>query len=143
MTAAVDRQAIHAWARDGAVARTLADPHARAVADNPVCGDRVTMEVRMAGDAIEALAHTVRGCVLSQAVAAVIGARAAGSDSAEIDVVRRAVAAMLDGRGEPPSGKWQDLALFAPVAEHRHRRHCVLLPFEALQRALDAVNSPA
>lgn len=138
MTAARYQQAILARAKDATGAGELEHPHARVVADNPVCGDRVAMDIRLAGDAIESLAHNVRGCVLCQAAASVIGAQAPDCSRAEIDAVRRTIAAMLDGTGEPPSGRWRDLAIFMPVAAQRHRHHCVLLPFEALHRALDA-----
>jgi nitrogen fixation NifU-like protein len=141
MTAALYQQSILARAKDATGTGELDDPDARVVADNPVCGDRVTMDIRMDGDVIESLAHNVRGCVLCQAAASVIGARAPRCSRAEIDAVRATVAAMLDGTGEPPTGRWRDLAIFAPVAAHRHRHHCVLLPFEALHRALDAARA--
>ena len=141
MTTALHQQSIATLAKDATGAGALENPDARAVADNPVCGDRVTMDVRLAGDTIDSLAHNVRGCVLCQAAASLVGAHAPGSSRSEIDAVRNAVAAMLDGSGEPPAGRWRGLAVFAPVAAHRHRRHCVLLPFEALHRALDAVHT--
>jgi len=141
MTAALYQQSILTRAKDATGAGELENPHARVVADNPVCGDRVTMDIRMEGDVIESLAHNVRGCVLSQAAASVIGAEAPDCSRAEIDAVRNALAAMLDGTGEPPAGRWRDLAIFAPVVAQQHRRHCVLLPFEALHRALDAVQA--
>ena len=141
MTAALYQQSILAQAKAAAGAGELEDLDARVVADNPVCGDRITMDIRMDGDIIDSLAHTVRGCVLCQAAASLIGARARGCSRAEIDDVRRSVAAVLNGTGGPPSGKWRDIGIFAPVAVHRHRHHCVLLPFEALHRVLDAARA--
>ncbi len=138
MTAALHQQSIATLAEAATGAGELENPDARVAVDNPVCGDRVTVDIRVAGDTIESLAHNVRGCVLCQAAASLIGAHAPGSSRSVIDAVRQAVAAMLDGTGAPPAGRWRGLAIFAPVAAHRHRRHCVLLPFEALHRALDA-----
>jgi len=138
MTTALYQQSILARAKDATGAGEFENPDARAVAENPLCGDRITIDIRMQDDKIESLAHTVRGCVLCQAAASLIGAQAPGCAGSEIDAARRTVAAMLAGTGEPPRGKWQEFAIFAPVAAHRHRHHCVLLPFDALQRALDA-----
>lgn len=136
--ATLDQRAILARA-DGAVgAGELASRDARVAINNPVCGDRVTLDVRMEDGAVAALAHNVRGCVLCKAAASVIGAHAPGCSSAEIEAVYATVKAMLDGIVEPPAGKWAELAMFAPIAEHRNRHQCVLIPFEALRRALDA-----
>jgi nitrogen fixation NifU-like protein len=141
MRTALHQQSIATLAKDAEGAGALEYPDARMVVDNPVCGDRITIDIRMEGDTVESLAHNVRGCVLCQAAASLIGAKAPGCSRSEIDTVRDAVAAMLDGTAEPPPGKWRDLAIFAPVAAHRHRHHCVLLPFEALHRALDAAHT--
>jgi nitrogen fixation NifU-like protein len=141
MIAALHRKSILARAKDATGAGELENPDARAVVDNPVCGDRITLEIRMEGDAIESLAHKVRGCMLCQAAASLVGAHAPGCSRSEIDAVRQTLAAMLEGTIEPPAGRWRDLSIFAPVAEHKHRRHCVLLPFEALHRALDAASA--
>ena len=40
-----------------------------------------------------------------------------------------------DGAAEPDP-HWQDLAIFGPVAKHRSRHACVLLPFDAATQAL-------
>jgi hypothetical protein len=43
-------------------------------------------------------------------------------------------------RQKSSAGKsWPELAAFAPVHAHKSRHECVLLPFEALIRALDQV----
>ncbi len=141
MTSSRKDSVVHARAREATGTGQLESPDARAMVANPVCGDRVTMEIQLAGDSVADLAHTVRGCVLTQAAAAVIGSHAPGCTRAEIESVHRAVAAMLEGSGQPPGGRWAELAMFAPVAAHRHRHHCVLLPFTALHRALDAASA--
>ncbi len=138
MSAARHRKAVLARAHDAAGAGELENPDARVVVDNPVCGDRVTLEIRVAGGRLTDVAHKVRGCVLSQAAAAIIGTHAPGCSRAEIEAVCTAITAMLDGSGATPGGRWAELSMFAPVAAHRNRHHCVLLPFTALQRALDA-----
>jgi NifU-like protein involved in Fe-S cluster formation len=114
---------------------TLAHPNGRFVADNPLCGDRVEMQVALAGGRIEALAHQVKGCLLCRAAASVIGKRGIGADHAGIEGIAAAVTAMLRDGGAPPAG-WDELAVFAPVRGHASRYRCVQLPFEALLAAL-------
>lgn len=107
--------------------------------DNPLCGDRVTVEVRRdGGGRIVELGHTVRGCVLCRAAAAVLADHATGHDRDALASVRERVRAHLRGAGAlPAETEWRDLAVFEPVAAHRSRHDCVLLPFDAVVQALD------
>ena len=119
----------------------LAEPHGpgaygRGRADNPLCGDRVTLEVRLAGGRIADLAHEVRGCALAQAAASVLGSHAPGPRPEDVAAVHRMLGAMLDAGGPAPGGAWATLEAFKPVARHPSRHGCVLLPFEALEAAL-------
>lgn len=99
--------------------------------DNPLCGDRVRLDLRLAGDTIADLAHEVRGCALCQAAAGVIGRRAVGLDRAGVARLCQDVERVL--AGETP--ETDELAAFAPVAPHKSRHDCVRLPFQALREA--------
>ncbi|MBM3549458.1 MAG: iron-sulfur cluster assembly scaffold protein [Alphaproteobacteria bacterium] len=100
--------------------------------DNPLCGDRVRLDLRMNGPRIAELAHEVRGCVLCQAAAGVIGLHAIGLDRAGVDALVADVDRVL--AGQEPSLK--ALQSFGPVAGHRSRHDCVRLPFQALTEGL-------
>ncbi len=117
-------------------------PDASATVDNPLCGDRVTVDIRRSGPAggpalVSEIGQVVRGCVLCEASASVIvevGTGAAESDlRAASDRVRR----MLEHGGPPPEGEWRKAGMFLPVRPHPSRHDCVLLPFQALLEALD------
>lgn len=110
--------------------------------DNPLCGDRVEFEVVLQGVQLQALSQNVRGCLLCRAAANLIAARAPGCTGEELSSIHAAVKAML--RSQPtarpwPPAAWQDLELFEPVAPHKARHGCVLLPFETL---LEAMSGP-
>lgn len=126
---------ILAYARDASHAGRLSEPGASATADNPLCGDRVTIDVAFAGNGIGQVRHATRGCVLCKAAAGVLAAKAEGSSRAVIQVAEAALRAMLE-QGAPLHGAWQELKVFAPVAPHKSRHGCVLLPFRALADAL-------
>ena len=130
------QEAILGHARSELRAGRIADPDATATADNPLCGDRVTLDVRLAGGRIADLAHHTRGCVLCKAAAAILTERAVGATGEESAAAAGELRAMLEARGPAPGGAWADLAAFAPVADHRSRQACVLLPFDALAMAL-------
>ena len=119
----------------------LALPHGRARVDNPLCGDRIDFDVRVSGTRVSALAHRVRGCLLCEAAASVIGRAGPGTSARDLAEVRDRVAAMLEGgcdRFDPP---WEALAMFAPARHFRSRHECVTLAFDALAAALTDAES--
>ena len=131
------QEAIKALAAAGTGHGRLDAPDARALLDNPLCGDRVEIEVKLSAGRIAALAHRVKGCLLCRAAAAAIGQRATGASAEEIERLAAQLTEMIERLGPPPEG-WPELAAFAPVHGHRSRYGCVLLPFESLLVALRA-----
>ncbi len=133
MSDALYHDRIVALAKSRAGAGKLEAPTASARRDNPLCGDRVTMDVRLDDqDRIVELAHQVRGCALCQASAVALAARATGLPKVEVGALRAEIDAVLDGTAAGEG----DFAAFAPVRPYRSRHDCVTLPFEALQDAL-------
>ena len=130
------QEALLRLARAARGAGRLDTPSATAARDNPLCGDDVAIDVALREGRLTALAHRVRGCVLCQASASVLGAIAPGRAPAEIARARAALAAMLrEGRNAPDS-PWEELAVFLPVRDVPSRHECVLLPFDTLGDAL-------
>ena len=129
------QQAIKELAAAGAGQGRLEAPDARALLDNPLCGDRVEIEVKLSAGRIAALAHSVKGCLLCRAAAAAIGQRATGASAAEVERVTAQLTEMPSAR-LPPDG-WPVLR-HSPVHGHRSRYGCVLLPFNTLLAALRA-----
>jgi nitrogen fixation NifU-like protein len=137
-------RAILELARQAGRTPRLEAPDASVTVDNPLCGDRITLDLRFADGRVGAVGHKVRGCLLCQAAAAVIAARAPG----ETSVVLREVAGQVDEAVRKGSataaGRWPELAAFATVHAHKSRQDCVLLPFEALTQALaEAETAPS
>jgi len=121
-----------AKARTGA--GKLANPTKSARRDNPLCGDRVTIDVRLDGQGkIAEIAHQVRGCLLCQASASALSSIAIGRDAVGIAAARHEAERAV---GREEGGAAGPFAAFAPVAAHKSRQECVLLPFEALKDAL-------
>jgi len=115
----------------------LAPPCLSHTEANPVCGDRTTVDLRLVGDRITAIAHDTRACVLTQASAAILGEALAGHSTAELTGLHEAVTAMLTG-GPAPDGAFAAYRHLADVAQHPARHRCVLLPLEAAIKAVSA-----
>jgi len=129
------QRAILDRAKSPARAGRLPAPDATVTVDNPLCGDRVTLDIKMDGDKIADIAHHVRGCALCQASASVVSEVAVGRSPADAQSGRERLKAMLGG-SEAPAAPWNELGIFMPLRSHKSRQDCVLLPFEALAQAL-------
>jgi len=103
---------------------------------NPVCGDAATVDLRLKGGRIEAMAHATRACVLTQASASILGQTLTGHTMAELADLRAVVAAMLTG-GPAPAGAFSGYRHLAEVARHPARHRCVLLPIDAALKAAE------
>ena len=127
-----DRIVALAKAKTGA--GKLVPPARSARRDNPLCGDRVTIDVRLGDDGrIAEIAHQVRGCLLCQASAAALASVAVGRDKAGIAALRHEAERAVGRESGDPA---EPFAAFTPVKSHKSRQECVLLPFEALGAAL-------
>ncbi len=128
------QEQIVALARAKTGAGKLDSPTKSARRDNPLCGDRVTIDVRLDGQGkITEIAHQVRGCLLCQASASALSSMAVGRDAAGIADIRHDAERAVGREAGEARGPF---AAFAPVAAHKSRQECVLLPFEALKDAL-------
>lgn len=134
MSEALYHAALVERARAGFGKGRLPDANASATVDNPLCGDRVTLDLAIKDGHIASIGHSVRGCLLCEAAAATIAEHCRGSDKAALDAIS-AAARNLMAEGGALDEPWQCLEIFRPVHQTKSRRDCVLLPFEALKRA--------
>ena len=102
----------------------LADATASADGANPLCGDRVRVELRADGDTVSEARFTADACALCIASASLITDRVRGmslSDASRID----AEWLFASLQGEPPAA----------------RRKCATLPLDTLQRVIAALHA--
>ena len=83
----------------------------------------------------------VKACLLGQAAASVMGREIVGSTPEELRAVGATMRRMLKEGGDPPTGRWADLAVLQPVKDHKARHASTLLVFEAVERALAEVEA--
>lgn len=130
------QQAIMDLARRATGNGALDPAEAHVTLDNPLCGDRASLDIRRDGAVLAALAHRVKGCALCKASAAALAESAPGRDAAAIAAAGAEIEAFLKSERENPPDGWSAYEAFRPVREHKSRIDCVLLPLRALRAAL-------
>jgi nitrogen fixation NifU-like protein len=107
---------------------------ASGTAHNPICGDRISVTLKLENGRVTELAHSTQACVLTQASASILGAQLAGNKRA-VEILQEQVSAMLKG-GDIPPAPFADYEALLGAASHPNRHKCVLLPLEAVLDAL-------
>jgi len=102
-------------------------------ADNPLCGDRVTLRLVVGDGGIAAARFEARGCALSRAAGSLLTEAVKGLSPAEALALGERFAAFLLGGETPPS---ESLAVFGGVKAFPSRIVCATLPWKALAAAL-------
>ncbi|TVQ36214.1 MAG: iron-sulfur cluster assembly scaffold protein [Geminicoccaceae bacterium] len=134
MSADLYDDAIKALAQASRGQGRLEAPDVTVTVDNPLCGDRITLDLALDGDHVSATGHQVRGCLLCEAGAALLDRLAPGKNAAELAPLPGRIQSYLkDPAAAPPI---PGLEPFAPARAFRSRHRCITLPFEALRKAL-------
>jgi nitrogen fixation NifU-like protein len=119
----------------------VADATHRATVDNPLCGDVVTVQVRLVDGIVRDIACDGRGCALSRAAASIMSTMVRDRDTDTIRQLTTAFEQLLQSAPDAAiSDQLGELRAFAGVRRFRSRRICALLPFRALTRALDSIS---
>jgi nitrogen fixation NifU-like protein len=123
--------------------RAMPEADRKAEGDNPLCGDQVTVWVRMDGDVIGDVSFQGAGCAISRASASLMTAAVKGKTRAETDALfdrfRRLVTGTLAGEAPETLGK---LAVFSGVSEFPIRVKCASLAWHTLKSALQGAQDP-
>ncbi len=111
-----------------------------AVGNNPLCGDRVTVYLRLDGDRIVDASFQGSGCAISKASASMMTDAVKGKTKAEAEVMFEKFHDMVTSGGKDSTetealGK---LAVFAGVSEFPIRVKCASLAWHTLRAALEA-----
>lgn len=124
-------------------ARHLDNANAKASAHSKLCGSTIAVELRVEEGRVVDYGQTVKACLLGQAAASIVASRIIGTPVDEIRRVAAEMRRMLKENGAPPTGRWADLAVLEPVREVKGRHASTLLAFEAILRAIDALEAQA
>jgi cysteine desulfurase/selenocysteine lyase len=119
----------------------LEHPRAQAQSDNPQCGDRLTVFVRLAGSLISDISFVGPACAIATASASLMTDCIRTRSLTEARAICRALKAFVNA--DPPCSGTSDvdaLNVFTIFGDYPSRLACVTLPWDALEAAL---RSPA
>ena len=102
---------------------------------NPLCGDRVELMLKIAGETIEQAAFDGEACAICMASASLLCATAEGESVDRFLARRQALAAALRPDGPAPEERLKPLLGVRPYPS---RVRCATLPWTAASRALTA-----
>jgi nitrogen fixation protein NifU and related proteins len=117
-------------------------PDAHAEGHNPLCGDRLTVMLRMTGDRIEDVKFEGKGCAISTASASLMTEAVKGKDRNAVAELFETVHALLtreDAAAGPELGK---LAALSGVRAFPMRVKCASLCWHTLNAALERSGAP-
>ena len=104
---------------------------------NPLCGDRVTVFVRLDGERIEDIRFEGRGCAISTASASLMTEAVKGRPRAEVRRLFDRVHALLTQPDAAPDAALGKLAALSGVREFPARVKCASLAWHTLNAALE------
>lgn len=108
---------------------------------NPLCGDRLTLYLRLSGEVIAEARFEGVGCAISTASASLMTEALKGKTIGEAEALFAGFHALLTGSGESvPLGKLQALA---GVRAFPSRVKCATLAWHTLHAALQRTSAPA
>ena len=118
----------------------IPDASAKAVGHNPLCGDRVTVYLRLDDGKIADVAFVREGCAISKASASLMTDAVKGKSKVEAHDLFAKFHKMVTGRpGDPvDTQSLGKLAVLSGVCEFPVRVKCASLAWHTLEAALEA-----
>ena len=109
---------------------------ASAVGHNPLCGDALSLTLRLDGERLSELRFNGQGCAISIASASLMGEAVSGKSLAEVDALYREVHALLTEPAHVPTVPLGKLMALSGVREYPARVKCASLCWHTLNAAL-------
>ncbi len=117
--------------------RSVEDPSRTADGYNPLCGDQVTVYLKLSGGLIEDVAFQGVGCAISRASASMMTQSIKGKSLAEADEIFDAFHRMVtEPDSELDSDTLGDLETLSGVNEYPTRIKCAVLAWHTMRSAL-------
>lgn len=118
--------------------RPMENANRRVEGHNPLCGDRLTVWLRVEGDIIQDVAFQGSGCAISKASASLMTTAVKGKTRSEAETLFQRFHGLVTGSLEPAEAEsLGKLAVFSGVSQFPVRIKCASLSWHALKAALD------
>ncbi|HVA58850.1 MAG: SUF system NifU family Fe-S cluster assembly protein [Gemmatimonadaceae bacterium] len=125
--------------------RVMPDANRRVEGNNPLCGDQVTLWLKLDGDRVADVSFQGLGCAISKASASMMTAAVKGKTVAQARTLAEQMHDMLTGRldVEKERESLGSLAALSGVSRFPMRVKCASMAWHALESALDEGNAAA
>jgi len=104
---------------------------------NPLCGDRVTIFLKIHDGIVEDAAFQGVGCAISTASTSMMTEAIQGKTEADVEAIADAFSNLVLRIGPPDQERLGKLAVFAGVGEFPARVKCATLSWHTLRAALE------
>lgn len=104
---------------------------------NPLCGDQVTVYLKLEGDRITDVSFQGNGCAISKSSASVMTDEVKGKSKAEAAALFDKFHQLVTKKDAPALAEDDKLAVFSGVSAYPTRVKCAVLAWHTLKSALD------
>jgi nitrogen fixation protein NifU and related proteins len=119
--------------------RRMEDADRHAEGRNPLCGDQITVWLKLDGNVITDVSFHGSGCAISKASASLMTGAVKGKTRAEVERLFDRFHGVVTGQagGDAQGGELGKLAVFSGISAFPVRVKCATLPWHALKAALE------
>ena len=110
-------------------------------ANNPLCGDEITVFAHVDDDSVAEVTFQGAGCSISQSSASMMTEAVTGSSVDDAKALAGEFRGMMAGDVEPDEDSFGDLVALKGVVQYPIRIKCAVLAWDVLQEALDGAGS--
>jgi nitrogen fixation NifU-like protein len=103
---------------------------------NPLCGDQISVWVKVEGGRVKEATFTGQGCAISKASASLMTSAIAGKTTGEVNAIFEHFHAMVTGK-EAPDASLGSLRALGGVSKYPIRVKCASLAWHAMKAAVD------
>ena len=106
-------------------------------ANNPLCGDEITVYAHLEDDRVAEVTFEGAGCSISQSSASMMTESVTGATVGDAMALASDFRGMMSGDVEPEEAWFGDLVALKGVVQYPIRIKCAVLAWDVLQDALD------
>ena len=121
--------------------RELPEAELRCTANNPLCGDEITVFAHVEGEIVAEVTFQGAGCSISQSSASMMTDAVSGTSVADAKRLTAEFRGMMAGDVEPDEQEFGDLVALKGVVKYPIRIKCAVLAWDVLQDVLDGAGA--
>lgn len=110
-------------------------------ANNPLCGDEITVFAHLEDEGVQQVTFTGAGCSISQSSASMMTEAVSGTSVEDTKALTAAFRGMMAGEVEADEDRFGDLVALKGVVKYPIRIKCAVLAWDVLQEALEGAGS--